>query len=306
MSGGPSVVIVPQHTPLPAWGRIRPTPARPSRVCCYSRRHECGPRIDAAAGLAPARRAPRGPRVQPGVGRRAVRARRRPVFGAPGVTLAALFGPQHGFRVGPAGQHDRVAARARRAAARARLLALQRDARADGRHAATGSTCSSSTCRTSARASTRSSTRWPTACAPPRGTTCPSSSATGPIRSAATRSKARARAGLRVVRRALPDPDAPRDDHRRTRAAVQRRTSASAPTSRSCAWTAGRAGMYFDETGLPVGDAVAEHADARHGHRLSRRGALRGHATLRRPRARPGRSSSWAPRGSTRSASRRS
>ncbi len=43
-------------------------------------------------------------------------------------------------------------------------------------------------------------------------------------------------------------------------------------------------GMYFDETGLPWVMPVAEHAHARHGHRLSRRGAVRGHAAVGGPR----------------------
>ena len=60
-----------------------------------------------------------------------------------------------------------------------------------------------------------------------------------------------ARPGVRVVRRAVPDPAAPRHDHRRDRAPVQRGFRASAPRSTSSRWTAGGAAMYFDETGLP-------------------------------------------------------
>ena len=108
----------------------------------------------------------------------------------PDASVAAIFGPQHGFRSDLQDNmietpHARDARRRR-----AGVFALQRDARADGRDAARTSTCSSSTCRTSARASTPTSTRWPTACAPPRGTASTSSSAIGRIRSAAWRSKA--------------------------------------------------------------------------------------------------------------------
>ena len=39
--------------------------------------------------------------------------------------------------------------------------------------------------------------------------------------------------------------------------------------------------MYHDDAQAPVGDAVAQHADARLGHRLSRHGAVRGHERVR-------------------------
>ena len=42
--------------------------------------------------------------------------------------------------------------------------------------------------------------------------------------------------------------------------------------------------MYFDETGLPVGAAVAQHPDARHRDRLPGRRAVRGHAAVGRAR----------------------
>ena len=50
------------------------------------------------------------------------------------------------------------------------------------------------------------------------------------------------RGRVRVVRRPLPDPDAARDDRRRAGAPVQRGATASAPISRSCRWRAGSAG----------------------------------------------------------------
>ena len=93
-----------------------------------------------------------------------------------------------------------------------------------------------------------------------------------------------ARAGLRVVRRALPDPAAARDDHRRARAPVQRCSSASARSSRPSRWRGGRAADWCDDDRAAVGDAVAQHADARHGDRLSGHGARRGHAAVRRAR----------------------
>jgi uncharacterized protein YbbC (DUF1343 family) len=42
---------------------------------------------------------------------------------SPDWTLAAIFGPQHGFPLGPPGQHDRDAAHQGSAAQRANLLA---------------------------------------------------------------------------------------------------------------------------------------------------------------------------------------
>ena len=42
--------------------------------------------------------------------------------------------------------------------------------------------------------------------------------------------------------------------------------------------------MYWDATDPALGDALAEHADARHGHRLSRHGALRRHHAVGGPR----------------------
>ena len=60
------------------------------------------------------------------------------------------------------------------------------------------------------------------------------------------RRRADARAGLRVVRRPVPDPDAPRHDDRRAGAAVQRALRPRrGPRGRS-RWRAGRATMYFD------------------------------------------------------------
>ena len=76
---------------------------------------------------------------------------------------------------------------------------------------------------------------------------------------------------LRVVRRAVPDPAAPRHDDRRAGAALQRGVRASAPRSTWCRWTAGRARCIWDDDRAALGDAVAEHADARHRDRLSGR-----------------------------------
>ena len=67
-----------------------------------------------------------------------------------------------------------------------------------------------------------------------------------------SRSKgALAQTGCVVVRRAVPDSDAPRHDDRRARRACSTRTSASARRSTSSRSTAGSAAMYFDEPGLP-------------------------------------------------------
>ena len=56
--------------------------------------------------------------------------------------LAAIFGPQHGFRSDLQDNMIESAAHERSAAQRADLLALQRDARADPRDAVASSTCS--------------------------------------------------------------------------------------------------------------------------------------------------------------------
>ncbi len=42
--------------------------------------------------------------------------------------------------------------------------------------------------------------------------------------------------------------------------------------------------MYWDETGIPLGDPLPQYADARHGHRLSRHGVVRRHHAVGRPR----------------------
>ena len=147
------------------------------------------------------------------------------VAGADGVTLGAIFGPQHGFRFEPAGQHDRDAARLGRPAAGPGLLALQRDARAD---------------RRDARGPRRARHR------PPghrrahlhvhlhdgelparRGTPWRAGDRLRPAEPDRRR-RGRgpdARTRLRVVRRPVSDPDAPRHDRRRARAALQRALS---------------------------------------------------------------------------------
>ena len=58
-------------------------------------------------------------------------------------------------------------------------------------------------------------------------------------------------AGLRVVRRPVPDPDAPRHDDWRAGAPLQRALRASARRSRSCRWRAGRAISTSTRRGLP-------------------------------------------------------
>ncbi len=180
-------------------------------------------------------------------------------------TLAALFGPQHGFRSDLQDNMIETPHATRRAAPGAGLFALQRDARADGRDAARTSTSSSSICRTSAPASTPTSTRWPTACAPPRrhGVRVVVCDRPNPIGGEAVEgSRARReqwtsfvgqfpiplRHGMTIGELARLFNDALR--HRRALDVV--------PMD---GW---RRAMYFDETGPALGDAVAEHADARH------------------------------------------
>ena len=237
----------------------------------------------------------------------AVRARRRSRCAPPtGVTLAAIFGPQHGFRSDLQDNMIETPHGRRRGAPGAGLLALQRDARADRRDA-----------RRPRRAGHRPAGRrrphlhlhLHDGQLPARlraGTACRSSSAIGRTRSAASTVEGETLvAGLRVVRRPLPDPDAPRHDDRRAGAALQRALRASAPTSRWSPMEGWRRDLYADDGRRAVGDAVAEHADARHGHRLSRHRAARRHAWPRRAAAPRGRSSWSARRGSTRERVRR-
>ena len=93
-----------------------------------------------------------------------------------------------------------------------------------------------------------------------------------------------ARAWLRILRRPVSDSDAPRHDHRRAGAALQRALRHRRRPRGRRRWTAGRASMYWDDTGLAVGDAVAEHSDARQRDGLSRHGACRRHQRVRGPR----------------------
>ena len=114
-----------------------------------------------------------------------------------------------------------------------------------------------------------------------------SSSATGRIRSAASTSRAPMLvAGLRVVRRPVPDPDAPRHDDRRARAAVQRalrhRRDARGRrdgglASRACTSTRPALPWVMPSPNMPTLDTR---------DRLSGHGAVRRHDALGRRAAR--------------------
>ena len=92
-----------------------------------------------------------------------------------------------------------------------------------------------------------------------------------------------ARARLRVVRRAVPDSDASRDDDWRAGAALQRGVrDRRGPRSRPHGGMA--AGDVFRRDLSAVGDAVAEHADPRLGRGVSGLRALRGHQRVGGPR----------------------
>ena len=139
----------------------------------------------------------------------------------PGVTLVALFSPEHGIR----GQLDeKVPSVPRREDRPADSLAVRRDAPAHRRDARRASTRSSSTCRTSARASIptrrssatcwkkRRSARWRSSCwiGP------------NPIDGFDVEGPAAGRRGDRIQRLSA-DADPARADDRRAGAAVQRR-----------------------------------------------------------------------------------
>ena len=142
---------------------------------------------------------------------------------------------------------------------------------------------SSSTCRTSAFASTLTLHHGalPARLRPPRGEGDRLRSPESNRRR--RRRRADARTGLRVVRRPVPDPDAPWPDDRRAGAALQRAVCAR---SRSRGDPDGGlvARHVLRRHWRPVGDAVTQYPDARHGHRLPWRRALRGDDDLRGPR----------------------
>ena len=186
-----------------------------------------------------------------------------------------------------AGQHDRDAAcrvRDWRAKAGAALLALQRHARTDRRDAARSSTSSSSTYKTSARASTPTRTRWPTACARRSNSASRSSSAIARTRLAASRSRAsRCEPGNEsfVGQFAVPTR------HGMTIGELARLFNehfgiGAGPRSRS-RWTAGSAACT-GTTPAAVGDAIAEHPDARQRLVFPGHGASRGDQCVRRAR----------------------
>ncbi len=112
-----------------------------------------------------------------------------------------------------------------------------------------------------------------------------SSSAIGRIRLAEWRSRDRcSMPGFESFVGMYPDSDAPRHDHRRARAAVQRTFRHRRQISRSVAMDGWQRTMYHDDTRRAVGHAVAQSADPRRGHRVSRDRAVRGHQRLRRTR----------------------
>ena len=174
---------------------------------------------------------------------------------APGVTLAALFGPEHGVRgevqymeavgeaSGPADRRaDALALRQQRRVAasppRVARGARRRRLRHPGRRA---------------RATTPTSTPWPWRWRPARrarraGSWC----STARTRSAGERVEGNlVEPGFESFVGLLPAPEPPRDDARRAGADAQRRASASAATSRSCPCLGWSRRMGWAETGLP-------------------------------------------------------
>ena len=141
--------------------RLRDPPA--TRTPSYNRADARPSRLRSSPRLPRPRRPPRRHRLQPRVGRRRAPAHRRSPRGAPARAPGGVLRTAARIPIRRAGKHDRDRPRARRGAPRADLLALQRDARADGRDAARSRRRWSSICRTSAPASTPTSTRWPTA-----------------------------------------------------------------------------------------------------------------------------------------------
>ena len=227
------------------------------------------------------------PRLQPSLDRQPHRPRLRSSDGGRLAPPDCAVRPAARLPVRSPGEHDRVAARARREAARAGAFALQRNARADRGDAQPASTCSSSICRMSARGSTPTSTRWPTACAP------------------------RSRHGVHVVVCDRPNPINGHDIEGATLDPAYESFVGQFAIPMRHGLTIGEAARLFNEhfglnaaarrrpdrgldaidvlrrDGTAVGAAVAQHPDARHRGRLSGRGALRGHAPVGRTRDDP-------------------
>ena len=188
---------------------------------------------------------------------------------------------------------------------------LRRDVRvadADGGRAGRASTCWSSTCRTSAAATTRTSGRWRWRWARrrARGVAVVVLDRPNPLGGVAIEGGTVQRA-LRVVRRAGRGPGPPRADDRRDRAAGGRRDAVGRGALRAAARLRPdggadarlAAGDDVRRHRAAVGDAVAEHADARHRAGLSRASACSRGPTSPRGAARRGRSRSSARRSST-------
>ena len=190
--------------------------------------------------------------------------------------------------------HDRRRRRPRRAHRHPGHQPLRRDVRvadADGGRAGRASTCWSSICRTSAAATTRTSGRWCWRWARrrARGVAVVVLDRPNPLGGVAIEGGTVQRA-LRVVRRAGRRPGPPRPDDRRDRAA------GGAPGCRGaaprfarpldCDLTVVRDARLAARDDLrrdraAVGDAVAEHADARHRARLSGAVPVRGDQPVR-------------------------
>ena len=112
------------------------------------------------------------------------------------------------------------------------------------------------------------------------------------IRSAASRSKDRCSiAGFESFVGLYPIPDAARDDDRRARAAVQRALRHRRRSRGRRRWRAGARRMYHDDDRRAVGDALAEHPDARQSRSSIRARCSSKARTCRKDAARRGRSS---------------
>ena len=218
----------------------------------------------------------------------------------PRARLAAIFGPQHGFR---SDVQDNMIETRHGAATTIRrvpvLLALQRDARADRRDAARRRRARHRPAGRRRRASTPTSTRWPTACGAARrhGVKVIVCDRPNPIGGVAVEGPMLVpgfesfvgqypipmRHGMTIGELARLFNDAVR--HRRR------------PRGDPDGGLAPRHVLRRDRPA--VGDAVAEHADARHARSSIRARCSSRARTCRKGAARRGRSSSSARRGST-------
>ncbi len=168
---------------------------------------------------------------------------------APGVTLVALFSPEHGSCA--AGADGAGWATSATSARGCRSTASTASARGRRPSSSATSTCSSSISRTPARASSRTRPRWATCSRRRRSGASRSSSSIGPTPSAAPRWRGRSSSpGARRSSATTPSPSGT-GSRWASSPCSSTASGGSAPTSRSCASRAGAAAISSTRPGCP-------------------------------------------------------